>query len=132
MLYCDITSFLQNLGSYAYQYSRDPQTSGRLMNSPAHVAQALFSAPLFTPNVVLGATVQAVSSRITKWGGTTRAYVVPNVNLTTPLIGRHVELRFTVNNLLDHRYFDPAAEELPQEAVPQDGRTAYARVVWRF
>ena len=52
-------------------------------------------------------------------------------SLTSPT-GRRMEFTLGIYNVFNHSYSDPGAEEHVQPSIPQDGRTALARVRVRF
>lgn len=122
---------LQVRASYAWQRARDADTRGRLTNSPEHVGQALFSLPLGVDGGFASLTFRSVSARTAKDGTRVPGYAVPGICLVSP-ISRRLSLQVVVDNLLNTPYSDPAAEELRQVSVRQDGRTACLRLSWRL
>ena len=109
--------------SYAYQQVVDRTSNLPLTNSPAHIGQLALSVPL-GHDLTLTARVRALSARTTVAGTTAGGHVVPTVAVTTPPLGGHLSLRPVVDNLLNHRYYDPVGSEYRQDAIRQNGRTA--------
>jgi iron complex outermembrane receptor protein len=118
--------------SLAVQGIEDPATQDTLDNAPGRIGQVAVTFPLLRDRLLAGFDLQAVSARRTKSGATVDAYVSPNLTLVAPALFGHLDLSLSIYNLFDDRYFDPAAEELPQDAVQQDGRTVRLRCTWRF
>jgi outer membrane receptor protein involved in Fe transport len=122
---------LQARGSYAWQRATDAISGSTLVNSPAHVAQAAVSAPLGTPRVIASLTLQGLSARVGK-DGSVPGYVLPGLTVLTSAVEKRLTIRLSVNNLLNRMYADPAADELRQIAIPQDGRAVFLQASWRF
>jgi outer membrane receptor protein involved in Fe transport len=76
---------------------------------------------------VLGLDGQAVGRRLTLGGTSIAPVVTTNVTLTSPLT-RRVQITLGLYNALDARYGDPGGEEHRQTLIPQDGRTAAAKL----
>ena len=55
-----------------------------------------------------------------------------NLTLLGKQIGKNVDLSFSVDNLLNKRYSDPAAQQHLQNAIQQDGRNLRGKLVWTF
>jgi outer membrane receptor protein involved in Fe transport len=102
-----------------------------LTNSPAHLVQALFSAPVVAKTVV-GLDMRAMSSRLTAMGQPVNAHVVPNVTLSGPILGGALRYSFSVSNLTNQQYADPLSTDFVQTAMPQNGRAARLRLFWSF
>jgi iron complex outermembrane receptor protein len=118
--------------SLALQGLEDADTGATLDNAPERIGQVGVTFPLLNGRLLTGFDLQAVSARRTKSGATVDAYVSPNLTVLTPSLFGHLDLSLSLYNLLDARYYDPAAEELPQDAIQQDGRTVRLRCTWRF
>ncbi|WP_291982642.1 TonB-dependent siderophore receptor [Luteitalea sp.] len=116
--------------SYAFTRARDASPAGQtLTNSPAHVTQALFSAPLGA-GAVVGIETRALSSRLLRSGGVVDGHVIANATVSGPLSKLRARWSLTVENLAGHRYADPVGADLLQEAIVQNGRTARLRILW--
>jgi iron complex outermembrane receptor protein len=126
------SSGVQARASYAWQEARDTQRDVRLTNSPAHVGQVALSIPLGVRGASANVSLRGLSSRTAKDGSRVDGYFVPAASVVAPLAGERLSLQLTLDNLLDRRYADPAADELRQNVVPQDGRTAYLKLAWRW
>ena len=117
--------------SYTWQRARDAETGARLSNSPEQIGQALATVPLGA-GAYASATLRAISARTAKDGSQVKGYVLPALTLVSPLVARRLSFQLVVDNLFDQVYSDPAAEELRQVAVPQDGRTVLLKASWRI
>jgi iron complex outermembrane receptor protein len=117
--------------SYTFTRTRDSATAMTLTNSPAHIAQALFSAPLGRDHFV-GLDVRALSGRLDRFGGPLDSHVVPSVTISGPLFDPRLRFSGTIANLTGARYADPVSDEFAQTTMPQNGRTARLRLIWSF
>lgn len=116
--------------SYTYANARDEGTGERLSNSPRHVGQGLFSAPL-GGGAFAALDVQWLGARLTRSGARLAGYVRPSVTITGPQLHR-VRLAATVTNLTAARYADPVGDDFVQDAVLQNGRTLRVQATWSF
>jgi iron complex outermembrane receptor protein len=118
--------------SLAVQGLEDAETGDALDNAPERIGQAGVTFPLLRDRLLGGVDLQAVSARRTRSGAMVDAYVSPNLTVIAPRLFGHLDVSFSVYNLFDTRYVDPAAEEMVQDAIAQDGRTVRLRCTWRF
>jgi len=116
---------------YAYVHAKDPSTGGSLSNSPRHMTNARFLAPLGSVGSTLALEARGVSERLSIDGGTVPGFVTGNVTVTRAMTTR-LDLGVSVHNIFNTGYADPGAEEHVQRAIPQDGRTFRVRARVRF
>jgi len=114
--------------SYTFANGRNAETDAPLVNSPRHVTQGLFSAPL-GGRLFASVDVQALSERVSLAGATVPGYVRPNLSLVGRF-GAHARVTFTIGNVFDHTYADPVGEDFRQDTIARDGRTARFEVSW--
>jgi iron complex outermembrane receptor protein len=117
-------------GSYAWQAIEDDASGGELPNSPEHMAQVHLEAPLFTPRLIAGLELQALSSRATLAGDEVDPYLVTNLVVSTPRLEGGFAASLGLYNLFDESYADPGPPELVQDQLGQDGRTFVISLRW--
>jgi outer membrane receptor protein involved in Fe transport len=101
-------------------------------NSPEHLIGLKAATPL-VPGIAIAATrLRAESPRLTVYDTHTHWALLWDVTLTGDLPTAPVSYGLGVRNLLDWKYDHPGGFELRMPAVPQPGRTAYARLEARF
>jgi iron complex outermembrane receptor protein len=115
--------------SHAYVRTHDATNRTPMSNSPSHLSKLGLQIPI--ASFFAGIEGQYVGERLTLTGEPLAGFFVPNVTLTSPA-SRRVDFTVGVYNLFDHSYSDPGAEEHLQPSIPQDGRTALARIRVRF
>ncbi|RKP44540.1 TonB-dependent receptor [Trinickia fusca] len=117
--------------SYAWQIARDTKTGSILEDSPRHLGKLNLTVPLFHDAVRLGAEFQCESARtaaVSVAGG----YCLGNVTLGTSRLIRGGDLSFSVYNVTDKRYADPAGPNFAQDVITQQSRTFVAKLVYGF
>jgi hypothetical protein len=101
-------------------------------NSPEHLMGLKAATPL-VPGIAIAATrLRAESPRLTVYGSHTRWALIWDVTLTGDLPTAPVSYALGVRNLMDWKVAHPGGFELRMPAVPQPGRTAYAKLEARF
>jgi outer membrane receptor for ferrienterochelin and colicins len=115
--------------SHAYVRTHDAITHAPVSNSPGHLSKLGLQIPI--ASFFAGIEGQYVGERLTLAGEPLGGFFVPNVTLTSPT-GRRMEFTLGIYNVFNHSYSEPGAEEHVQPSIPQDGRTALARVRVRF
>jgi outer membrane receptor protein involved in Fe transport len=115
--------------SHAFVRARDTSTGAPISNSPRHLSKLGLQVPV--ASFFLGIEGQYVGERLTLGGESLPGFALANVTLTTSPT-RRVDFTFGFYNAFDHAYSDPGGEEHLQQSIPQDGRTALARVRVRF
>jgi outer membrane receptor for ferrienterochelin and colicins len=122
---------VQVLGNYTFTSTRNDDGGVPLSNSPRHLAVGRFTTPLLKRRATLGVEWLYTSSRRTLTGETTSGFALGNVTLTSGELSGRLKLSVDVHNLLDREYSDPGGEE-HLGPIRQDGRTARAKLTWRF
>jgi outer membrane receptor protein involved in Fe transport len=73
-----------------------------------------------------------IGSRLTLERTPLPAVWLTNLALLSAKLPHSSELSFTVRNAFDRRYLVPGAEEHPEQAIAQDGRTLRAQLTVGF
>jgi iron complex outermembrane receptor protein len=131
---------VRSRASYSYQETEDRRTGLRLSDSPRHLAKANVSVPLMEEKVFASLEFQYTSRRTTGLAQPPRDVIaaevpgfgVLNFTLFSQNLVKGLELSGGVYNLLDRRYSDPAPIGLPEDTIPQDGRTFRLKLTYRF
>jgi outer membrane receptor for ferrienterochelin and colicins len=122
---------LQGLMSYALQRAADVQTGASLVNSPEQMAKLRLSMPGPSRRSFMSLEVLSMSSRRTLAGNTLNPATTANVTLNVP-VGAAFELVGTIANLFNVQYADPVSNQLLQDSIVQNGRTARVGLKWKF
>jgi outer membrane receptor for ferrienterochelin and colicins len=122
---------LQTLGAYTFT---DAETADHepLSNSPRHLGRARISAPIAGNRLVFGLESMYTSRRRTLSGDSTAGFDLANLTVTSHALRRGLVLSTTIGNLFNRSYADPGGEEQIGPSIPQDGRTARAKLRWHF
>ena len=120
------------LVSCTVQSARNAETGDRLSNAPSSALAARATGPLFHDRVVLGIEGVYIGARRTLADTAVDGVFLTNLTITGGRLPARLGLSFSIRNLFDRRYSDPAGEEHRGDAIPQDGRVARANVSWRF
>jgi outer membrane receptor for ferrienterochelin and colicins len=123
---------LQSRISYVLQGTWNDHTEQSLTNSPKHLAQANFIAPLKGKAAFAGVDFQYVGKRRTLAGGEVGDVFMANVTVLTERLRKGMELSATVYNLFDNEYADPGSEEHRQDAIIQNGRSFGVKLTYSF
>ena len=122
---------LEGRASYTYQETTDGLGQS-LVNSPRHLAKLNLIVPLLAEKVFAGGETQYVGKRTSLQSDIARACYVVNL----PLYGRSLvpglDGSASVYNLFDYRYGDPTGNKLPEDILPQDGRSFRTKLTYRF
>ena len=116
--------------SYTFAQVDRPAGETDFDNSPAHLAQFNLLAPLGTERCTLGLEAQYLGARLVDGGDEVPAYWVANATLFSQPFGDDVDLSFSLYNLFDEDYDDPAYGTPTQ--VPQNGRSFRVKATVRF
>jgi len=131
---------LRARGSYAFQSVRDTDNgaSTRLLpNSPQHVGKLHVQAPLWTKKLFLAFEGIYLSARETprslkRETSEVPAYLLTNLTLTYALTDS-IRLAIAARNVLNTSYSDPGTGDAhEQNAIPQNGRSVWARVSYVY
>jgi len=118
--------------SYAVQKAEDSQTHEILTNSPQHLAKFNLSIPLMREKVLAGLEEQYMSRRRTIAGNYAPAFSVMNLTVSVQKIYNGFDVSFSIYNLFDRSYGDPASEEHVQDRIEQDGRNFRLKISYIF
>jgi iron complex outermembrane receptor protein len=127
-----LSNGIQGLFSYAYQNSMDIETDQTLINSPAHMGKLNLNAPLMRNSLFTGIELQYMSKRKTLAEGYAGAFLLTNLTLLKERIAKQFSISFSVYNLLDRKYGNPAARVSLQDTLPQDGRSFRLKLTYRL
>jgi iron complex outermembrane receptor protein len=122
---------LEGRASYTYQETTDGLGQS-LVNSPRHLAKLNLIAPLLAEKVFAGGETQYVGKRTSLQGDIARSYYVVNLTLYGRNLVPGLDGSASAYNLFDHRYGDSTGNELPEDILPQDGRSFRAKLTYRF
>jgi iron complex outermembrane receptor protein len=128
--------------SYAVQRSEERKTGRRITNSPRHMAKFNVAVPMnlvvpvigerFLSGVTAGVELQYMSPRKLLDGSNSDDVFLTNLTVVgRDLIGG---LTFSggVNNLFNASYSDPGTLDHVQNEIPQNGRTLFIELTYRF
>ncbi len=122
---------LEGRADYTYQKTTD-ELGQRLVNSPKHLAKLNLIVPLLAEKVFAGGETQYVGNRKSLLGDVARAFYVVNLTLSGRNLVPGLDASAGVYNLFDYRYGDPTGNKLPEDILPQDGRSFRAKLTYRF
>jgi outer membrane receptor for ferrienterochelin and colicins len=118
--------------SYSVQEARKSLTDELLPNSPKHIARLNLFAPILKERLSAGLELQYMSDRLTYLGDQLEEFAVCNLTLLSKKLVKGAELSFSVYNLFDASYADPASAYHRTSSIQQDGRTFRLKVTYRF
>ena len=120
---------------YSYQEVHDRDSGAPVAAAPRHLALARVHFPL-ADSVHLALQEHFVSKRSTgrpdTGSGETPSVWTTNLTLTADHLWQRVDLSFSIDNLFDKDYGDPAAGEYLQETIPRPGRAWRIKAVIPF
>lgn len=114
------------------QATRLVSTGSIVSNSPRALTTLVLDMPVPGTDAVVAFNAFYIGERRRVNGGVVEGAFVGNVSLTRRPPTRGLGVGLTVYNLFGAAYGDPGSVEHRQEVLPQDGRTALARLSWRF
>ena len=117
--------------SYSWQKARNEDTGAALQDSPRQLAKLNVFVPVFHRLARVGAELRCVSSRLAQ-GGNASGYCLGNLTIGTARLIPHADLSFSIYNITDKRYTDPAGPGLTQSVIVQQSRTFLAKLVYGF
>ena len=104
-----------------------------VLNSPRLMGRLSFTTPFLLPGLRVGYELRSESGRLTNSGLRLGGYTLSNVTATAAsVMGSGVNLSLTLENLMDKRYAQPAAETNWQNELEQDGRTVRIQLSYGF
>ncbi|MHB8110447.1 MAG: TonB-dependent receptor plug domain-containing protein [Syntrophorhabdaceae bacterium] len=118
--------------SYSYQEVNSHEDDIDFSNFPKHLAKI----NIFTPVIKdwLGASLEAryASSRQNLNTTSDGGYTIINTTLLSEKIRGNLDLSFSIYNVLDKKYSNPASREHIQSDLEQDGRVFRFKATYRF
>jgi iron complex outermembrane receptor protein len=118
--------------SYALQHSEDAKTGRELTDSPRQLAKLNLSLPLFRDRLHAGLELQYSGGINTLADKRTTGFLVANATFLYPEILPHLEISFSVYNLLDQAYGNPGAVTDVENLISQDGRNFNFKGTYKF
>lgn len=128
----DLPGRMHGRVAHSVQSVRETTSDARLSNSPSHLGMFALDAPLGRTGFLTTLDGYGIGGRRAVSGARIGGALVTNLTITRPLGTRGLSGALSLRNLFDTEYADPASVEHVEHAIPQDGRTAIARVTWRF
>ncbi|MGC4081132.1 MAG: TonB-dependent receptor [Vicinamibacterales bacterium] len=104
----------------------------RISNSPRTISTVVVDVPVGRTETVLGFNGHYVGERRSVTAGVVPGAFVGNLSLSRRAARRGLGIGVTIYNVFNASYGDPGSVEHRQDVLPQDGRTALARLSWRF
>jgi iron complex outermembrane receptor protein len=123
---------IEGRASYTWQDAENRETSEDLFNSPDHLVKLNVIFPLIRERLFTGAELQYTSERLTKSGDNTDDAFLANLTLLDFTIPNRLQISASVYNLFDEDIAHPVSDELLQDTILQDGRTARLKVTVAF
>jgi outer membrane receptor protein involved in Fe transport len=125
--------------SYSYQLAEDlnARDSGAdpiLLDSPRHLAKLNYTSPIPVGPLRAGLEVQAMSRRRTT-AGEVGGHTVTNLTVLDPALTQSLTASFSVYNLFDTSYADPASAALSNlglDSIPQPRRSFLLKLTYTF
>ncbi|GAW68215.1 tonB-dependent receptor [Geoanaerobacter pelophilus] len=121
--------------SYSFVSARDEGKDQRLDYSPRHLAKLNLTAPLYRKELFAGLELQGTARREFSHEGVQAAapgYLIANATLFSTGFVPWLDASFSIYNLFDRRYDDPATTDHRQSVIAQDGRTFRVQATCRF
>jgi iron complex outermembrane receptor protein len=124
--------------SYSYQLAQDLNTpagtDATLVDSPRSLAKLNLTGPIQVGSLRAGLEVQSMSRRRTL-GGEVAGHTVTNLTLLDPALTESLAASFSLYNLFDTKYADPASAALSNaglDVVPQARRSFLLKLTYTF
>jgi len=125
--------------SYSYQLAEDLNALDAgddplLLDSPRHLAKLNVTSPIPLASLQAGLEIQAMSRRRTI-SGEVAGHTVTNLTLIEPALTRSLSASFSLYNLFDTKYSDPASAALANlglDSIPQPRRSFLLKLTYSF
>jgi len=125
--------------SYSYQLAEDLNALDAgddplLLDSPRHLAKLNVTSPIPLASLQAGLEIQAMSRRRTI-SGEVGGHTVTNLTLIEPALTRSLSASFSLYNLFDTKYSDPASAALANlglDSIPQPRRSFLLKLTYSF
>lgn len=125
-------SGLETRSGYTLQRAENGKTGQSLSNSPQHMVKLNLIVPLLPDRLFAGIETRYLSSRYTVSRHTASDFFVTNLTLFSQNILKNTEVSFSIYNLFDQHYGDPAPDGFRQDTIEQDGRTFWVKLKHTF
>lgn len=122
----------KGLISYTLQKTENEQTGEDATNSPQHLIKGILTIPLLKDKIVAGLEEYYTSKRKLLDGTTAASFFITNLTLSSHNLIQGLDLSFSIYNVFDKGYADPASEEHVQNSIEQDGRSFRLKLTYRF
>jgi iron complex outermembrane receptor protein len=116
--------------SYTFARTSYDSSDQSLADSPRHLAKLNLSVPLRRDRWFGSLEAQYESARRASDGSRVGGFPILNGTFLARSLARHLNLSASLYNLLDRHYADPVSSELPESAIPQDGRSFRVKLTW--
>jgi outer membrane receptor for ferrienterochelin and colicins len=127
-----ISSGMEGSASYSIQRTKDTLTDEFLSNSPRNLAKFNLTQPFFGRKLFASVNAQYRSRMQPLAGHSVSPFSLLNFTLLTRTLGHRLDFSGGVYNLLDKKYFDPAAGQTLQQQIEQDGRSFRLKLTWHI
>lgn len=117
--------------SYSWQLARDSATGTIMQNSPRHMAKFNAVVPLLSNRARIGTEIRCVSSRLAEQGHAA-GYCVGNLSIGSSRLISRSDISFSIYNVTNTRYFDPAGPGYTQDVIAQQSRSFLLKLVYGF
>ena len=125
--------------SYSYQLAEDlnARDSGAdpiLLDSPRNLGKLNFTSPIPVASLRVGLEVQSMSRRKTI-NGEVAGHTVTNLTLLEPALTQALSVSFSLYNVFDTKYSDPASAALSNlglDTIPQPRRSFLLKLTYTF
>lgn len=117
--------------SYSWQIARDSNSGAILQNSPRNLFKLNVVMPIYANAARIGTEIRCVSSRLVDQGHAA-GYCLGNVTVGSSRLIKHTDLSFSVYNVTNARYTDPANPGFAQEVIAQQSREFLVKLVYGF
>ena len=118
--------------SYAFQEVKSNEDDVDFGNFPKHLAKLNFFTPIIGNRLSAGMEVQYASAQRNLNGTDDGGYALVNATFLSEKILKNLDLSFSIYNVFDKKYSNPASREHVQSDIEQDGRTFRLKATYRF
>lgn len=117
--------------SYSWQIARDGDSGAILQNSPRNLFKLNLVLPVFANAARVATELQCVSSRLA-YQGHAAGYCLGNLTVGSSRLIRHADVSFSIYNVANARYTDPAGPGFAQDVIAQQSREFLVKLVYGF
>ena len=116
--------------SIAVENAVEANSRGPLPNSPRQIAKIHLSRPFFRNHGIVAGAVNWAGRRNTISQLSLPGALKADVTFTTKRLTRQFDLQTGIRNLMDRRILDPIALGTQVDAMPENGRSFFVRLIW--